>query len=139
MRVAIGLPGQATDEHFAFARQLGCEGVVLATPALPGERRWEHDDLARLRERVESFGLRVEAIQNTPSSFIDPIRLGLPDRDRAIEDYQHTVENLGRADISVLTHNWRPNPLYRTGTAPAPGARTRPPPPAHGPAAAAPR
>jgi len=121
MRVAIGLPGQATDEHLVFAKQLGCDGVVLATPALPGDRRWEHDDLARLRERVDSFGLRIEAIQNTPSAFIDPIRLGLPDRDRAIEDYQQTVHNLGRADILVLTHNWRPNQLYRTGTRPGRG------------------
>jgi mannonate dehydratase len=121
MRVAIGLPDKATDEHYVLAKQLGCDGVVLATPELPGDRRWEHDDLARLRERVGSFGLRIEAIQNTPGSFIDPIRLGLPDRDRAIEDYQHTVRNLGRADIPVLTHNGRPNRLYRTGTRPGRG------------------
>jgi mannonate dehydratase len=121
MRVAIGLPSKATDEHYLFAKQLGCDGVVLATPDLPGDRRWEHDDLARLRERVESFGLRVEAIQNTPPSFVDPIRLGLPEGDRAIEDYQQTVRNLGRAGIPVLAHNWRPNQLYRTGTRPGRG------------------
>ena len=51
MRVAIGLPGNATDEHLQYARQMGCEGVVLATPArLPGEQGWEEADLVRLRE-----------------------------------------------------------------------------------------
>jgi hypothetical protein len=33
MRVAIGLPQDAADEHLIFARQLGCAGVVLGTPA----------------------------------------------------------------------------------------------------------
>lgn len=67
MRVAIGLPGNATDEHLTFARQLGCSGVVLATPSsLPGANRWEYEDLARLRAWVEQFDLRLEVIQGIP-------------------------------------------------------------------------
>ena len=29
IRVAIGLPSDATDDHLIFTKQLGCEGVVL--------------------------------------------------------------------------------------------------------------
>ena len=122
MRVAIGLPSDATDEHLTFARQLSCEGVVLATPArLPGERRWEYEDLARLRAWVEGFGLRLEAIQNVPHAFWMQVRLGLPGRDEELEHYQATVRNLGRAGIPVLGYNFRPDPLYRTGTTPGRG------------------
>lgn len=122
MRVAIGLPPDATDEHLQFARQLGCEGVVLATPArLPGERRWEYEDLARLRAWVEGFGLRLEAIQNLPHAFWMRARLGLPGRDEELEHYRTTVRNLGRAGIPTLGYNFRPDPLYRTGTAPGRG------------------
>jgi hypothetical protein len=79
MRVAIGLPSKTDDWHFILAKQMGCEEVVLATPAdLPREERWEYEDLARLRERVESFGLKIGAIQNTPAEFINEARLGLP-------------------------------------------------------------
>ena len=67
-------------------------------------------------ERVESFGLKIGAIQNTPSGFINEARLGLPGRDRQIENYQATVRAVGRAGIPVLSHNFRPDPLYRTGT-----------------------
>ena len=64
MRVAIGLPSDATDDHLLYATQLGCEGVVLQTPArVPGDRRWEEADLVRLREWIEGFGLRMEAIR----------------------------------------------------------------------------
>ncbi len=122
MRVAIGLPADATEEHLIFAKQLGCSGVVLPTPkVLPGEHRWEYEDLRRLREWVESFDLRLEAIQNWPPRFFDKVRLGLPGRDEQIEHCQATIRNLGRAGIPILGYNWRPNQLYRTGTRPGRG------------------
>lgn len=122
MRVAIGLPREATDDQLRYAKQLGCSGVVLATPAaLPGDQQWEYEDLARLRARVESFALRLEAIQNWPPGFFDKIRLGLPGRDEQIEHCRATIRNIGRAGIPIFSYNWRPNQLYRTGTKPGRG------------------
>lgn len=122
MRIAIGLPGDATDEHLTLAKQLGCSGVVLATPQrLPGENRWEYEDLVRLRAWVEGFDLRLEAIQNWPARFFDKIRLGLPGREEQLAHCQETIRNVGRAGIPILGYNWRPNPLYRTGTKPGRG------------------
>lgn len=122
MRVAIGLPGDATDEHLQLAQQMGCSGVVLATPKrLPGERRWETADLIRLREWVESYGLRLESIQNVPHDFWMKVRLGQPGRDEQIEHFQATIRHLGQAGIPVLGYNFRPDPLYRTSTTPGRG------------------
>jgi mannonate dehydratase len=122
MRVAIGLPGNATDEHLILAKQMGCEGVVLATPAqLPGEQRWEEADLVRLREWVEGHGLRLEAIQNLPHSFWMKARLGEPGRDEQLEHFRATLTNIGRAGIPILGYNFRPDPLYRTGQRPGRG------------------
>jgi mannonate dehydratase len=114
MRIAIGLPSDATDEHLIYAKQLGCEGVVLATPKrLPGEERWEYEDLVRLREWVEGYGLKIESIQNTPHSFWMKVRLGAPGREQQLENYLQTIRNIGRAGIPVLGYNFRPHPLYR--------------------------
>jgi mannonate dehydratase len=121
MRIAVGVPGNVTDDQLTLAAQMGCSGVVVASPAIPYERGWAYDDLAGLRERVESFRLRLEAIQHTPLDRFDEIRLGLPGRDREIEHYQNTLRSLGRAQIPVLAHNWRPNRLYRTGRVPGRG------------------
>jgi mannonate dehydratase len=122
IRIAVGLPGDATDEQLTLAKQMGCSGVVLATPErLPGEQQWEYTDLAALRAWVESYDLRLEAIQNWPARFIDRVRLGLPGRDEQIAHCQETIRNLGRAGIPILGYNWRPNQLYRTGSRPGRG------------------
>jgi mannonate dehydratase len=121
MRIAIGQFNELSDERLRFAKQLGVSGVLLNTPRLPGEHRWEYDDLARLREHVESYGLRLEALENTPVSFYLKAILGLPGRDEQLEYYQNTIRAMGRAGIPVLAYNWRPNRLYRTARVPGRG------------------
>src|SRR6266545_7392885 len=113
MRVAIGQFSLLTEERLKFASQLGVSGIVLNTPVLPG-KRWEHFDILRgqhgwhyldlleLRTTCENYGLKLEAIENTPVTFYDKAMLGLPGRDEQIEHYRETVRNLGRAGIPLL-------------------------------------
>jgi mannonate dehydratase len=105
-----------------MAKQLGCEEVVLATPArLPGEKRWEYEDLVKLREWVEGHGVKIGALQNTPHSFWDKVRLGLPGREEQLANYLQTIRNVGRAGIPILAYNFRPDPLYRNEHVPIRG------------------
>ena len=115
MRVAVGQFSELSHERLSFARQLGATGVQVNTPVLPGEKRWELNDLLWLRRRCESYGLRLEAIENTPISFYDKAMLGLPGRDEQIENYQATIRNLGAAGIPILGYHWMPNGVWRTG------------------------
>jgi mannonate dehydratase len=114
MRVAVGQFDQATHEFLTFAKQIGGSGVVLNTVQLPGERQWECADLRRLRATVEGYGLRLEALENTPLRFYEAAILGLPDRDRAIEHYQATIRHLGQAGIPILGLDWMPSKSWRT-------------------------
>lgn len=115
LRVAIGVTGNTTDEELTLAAQMGCSGVVVPSPPFPGGLRWAYEDLARLRERVEGFGLRLEAIQNTRLDLLDEIRLARPARDAQLDDLLAAIRNMGRAGIPIFAYNWRPNRLYRTG------------------------
>ena len=99
MRIALGQVPDATDDALAFARQLGLASIQVNTPRLPGERRWEYDDLIALRQRCEAAGLRLEAIENVPSEFYERAMLGQPGRDEEIENLQATTRNIGRAGI----------------------------------------
>lgn len=117
MRVALGQFSRATDDMLRFAKQLGVEGVLLNTPTLPGEARWEYLDLVRLRTTIEAYGLRLEALENVPLAFYQEAMLGRPERDRQIENYQETIRNVGRAGIPILGYHWMPNGVWRTSTA----------------------
>jgi mannonate dehydratase len=118
MRIAIGQFNEPSHERLTFARQLGVSGVLLNTPRLPGSHRWEYDDLARLREHIESYGLRLEALENTPVAFYVQAMLGGTERDRQIEHYQATIRNVGRAGIPILGYHWMPNSVWRTPNSP---------------------
>jgi mannonate dehydratase len=116
MRVAIGQFKELSEERLIFARQLGVSGVQLNTPLLPGAARWEERDLRGLRERCESHGLRLEAIENVPNHFFDKAMLGLPGRDEQIEHYQATIRHMGKAGIPILGYHWMPLHVWRTSS-----------------------
>lgn len=117
IRVALGQGSTPSDEYLAFARQLGLSGVQFNTPLIPGDRRWELGDLVALRQRCESFGLRLEAIENVPNTFYEKAMLGVAGRDEEIENMQSTIRNLGKAAIPVLGYNFLPGSVWRTSIA----------------------
>jgi len=120
MRVALGQLPEASEESLAFARQLGLSSVQFNTPRLPGEARWEYEDLVALRERCEAAGLTLEAIENIPNRFYERAMLGLPGRDEEIENVRETIRNVGRAGIPILGYHFMPASVWRTSVA-APG------------------
>jgi mannonate dehydratase len=116
IRIGVGLDRTVSDAQMIQARQMGCTDVVVANPWPSYADGWTYDDLARLRDRAASFDLRIAAIQHTPLDDFDQIRLGLPDREAALQRFEQAIGNMGRAGIPMLAYNWRPNRLYRTGT-----------------------
>jgi mannonate dehydratase len=116
MRIGLGQFRELTDEQLLFVKQCGCDDVLLNTPALPGEERWEYDDLLAWKERAEQAGLRLIALENVPITFYDQIMLGLPGRERQLENMQQTVRSMGRAGIPILGYHWMPNGVWRTST-----------------------
>lgn len=118
IRLAAGQAARPTEEYLSFAAQLGLGSVQLNTPDLPGEHRWEVDDLVALRRRCEAFGLRLEAIENIPNHFYLDCMLGGARRDEEIDHVRATIANLGRAGIPVLGYNFMPQSVWRTSLSP---------------------
>ncbi len=118
IKIGVGQAARATDEYLTFASQLGVGAVQLNTPDLPGARRWELADLVALREKVERYGLSLEAIENIPNAFYENAMLGRPGRDEEIENVAVTIHNIGTAGIPILGFNWLPTSVWRTELAP---------------------
>ena len=126
MRVALGQHSEASDDYLTFAKQLGVGGVqfnmlgaeidiIPDSAELPGEKGyWQLADLKRLKQRVNDYGLALEALENVPRKFYIDAMLNGPKRAEQIANYQTTLRNMGEAGIPILGLHWMPNLVWRT-------------------------
>jgi mannonate dehydratase len=115
MQIGMGAINEADDERMQFCAQLGIPNIIIHTPDLRGDGFWEFQDLVRLRTRIESYGLKLAAIENIPMRFYDKVLRGAPGRDEQIEKVCKTIRNLGRAGVPVLGYHFIPLMVWRTG------------------------
>jgi mannonate dehydratase len=120
MKIGLGAIHEPDDERLQFARQIGVEHLIIHAPELPGADKgyWEFQGLVRLRRRIESVGLKLNAIENIPRTFYDKILEGRPGRDEQIENVCRTITNLGRAGIPILGYHFMLLGVWRTEYSP---------------------
>ncbi len=99
MRIAL-LITPFTDQNIQRAAQIGVTDIVSVYPGL------DLNYLLELRKRVESFGLRLSAVERLLPTlkFIH----NLPGRDQQIEDFKTLIRNMGKAGVSTLCYSWMP-------------------------------
>lgn len=84
----------------------GVTGVITTLyDTEPGEV-WERQAIRKLKEEVEEAGLKLAGIESV--NVHEAIKAGLPERDRYIENYCKTLENLGEEDIHFVCYNFMP-------------------------------
>lgn len=150
-RMKCGTQHNSTDEVLTIMAALGVNHVCSTLPSPKFDAAWSVEGLSKLRERVESHGITLEAVPLPLSSAYitkseNPnIMLGKsPERDREIENIQQMIRNAARAGIPELKYNMSILGVVRTGTStgrggaklstcrtlpspkPAPSARIRP-------------
>lgn len=125
MRIGLGTFSDPSHERLSWIRQIGVEDILLnfySTPLtdtqtefpLRGNEEWSYQDLVRLRNRVEDYGLRLNAIENVPKRFTDQLMLGKEGRERQLECLQRTVQNMARAGIPYFGYYWDPTDVLRS-------------------------
>lgn len=106
MRIAIGQFTHVTEETMTLGKQLGITSCQLNWPALPGTAQWEYEDLLALRLECEKYGMKLEALENTPFDWYLKPMLGMDGRDEQIEHYKNTIRNMGKAGIPILGYQF---------------------------------
>lgn len=90
-----------------YIRQIpGIYGVVTALFDIPVGEVWPEDRIFELKKIVEDAGLKFEVIESV--NVHEDIKLGLPSRDRYIENYKQTIRNLAKAGVKVICYNFMP-------------------------------
>ncbi len=128
-RMKIGHQHQHSEEALRTLSSFGvthiCSGQI--SPKL--DENWSVESLTRLRERVESHGIRLEMLSLPLSSFYitraeNPhIMLGQsPERDREIDGICQMIRNAGMAGIPAVKYNLTILGVLRTESTPGRGA-----------------
>ncbi|RED89338.1 mannonate dehydratase [Cohnella phaseoli] len=84
----------------------GVTGIVSAVYDIPVGEEWPLELILELKRKIEAAGLQLSVIESVPVH--EHIKLGLPGRDRLIENYRRTLRNLGQAGIGIVCYNFMP-------------------------------
>ncbi len=84
----------------------GVKGVVGALQDIPVGDVWPVERIAELKSKIGDAGLEFEVVESV--NVHEDIKLGLPSRERYIDNYKDTIANLGKAGIKVICYNFMP-------------------------------
>ena len=84
----------------------GVTGVITTLYDLPAGELWPIERIQALKKEVEDAGLTIAGIESV--NIHDDIKIGKPTRDKYIENYIQTLENLAKCDIKLVCYNFMP-------------------------------
>jgi len=115
----------ASDDTLRAVAELGVSHICGWLPSRRLDENWSVEGLTRLREKVETFGIKLAMLPLPMSSSpieqaeMPNILLGKsPERDREIRDICRMIRNAGRAGIPAVKYNFTLLGVVRTKPTP---------------------
>jgi mannonate dehydratase len=126
--IKLGNQNWSDDASLRVLAALGVNHICSALPSRTMDENWSVSGLNALRARVESFGIRLEAVPlPMSSSYItkaenpDIILGKSPERDREIDNICTMLRNCGKAGIPMAKYNLTILGVVRTERTPGRG------------------
>ncbi|TFF63832.1 MAG: mannonate dehydratase [Promethearchaeota archaeon] len=108
MKIVFRWYGENDSIPLKYIKQIPkVEGIVTALYSIPIGEIWPLERLIEVKNEIESAGLKFSVIESIPVH--EDIKLGKEEtRDKLIENYCKSIENMGKLNIEVLTYNFMP-------------------------------
>jgi mannonate dehydratase len=107
MRMTFRWFGPGDPVPLSHIRQVpGVEGIVSALHDLPPGAPWTRDGMERHAEQITAAGLRWDVVESIPVH--EDVKLGRGERDRWIDAWCRSVEEVGAMGIPVVCYNFMP-------------------------------
>ena len=81
-------------------------GIVPALHYLPAGEAWEMEDVQKMYDEITAAGFTMECIESV--NVHEDIKIGLPTRDKYIENYKKSIRNLAKVGVKVICYNFMP-------------------------------
>lgn len=131
MLMKVGHQHESSDEGLRLMAALGVNNICSALPSARFDEQWSVEGLMKLRERVESYGIKLDAVPLPLSSAYitkaenPEIMLGKsPERDQQIDHICQMIRNAAKAGIPMLKYNMSILGVVRTEPTPGRGGAT---------------
>lgn len=83
-----------------------CTGLMGVLDHYAAGEVWEKEEIRAYVDQVHAAGLKVEVIESV--NVHEDIKMGLPTRDRYIENYIQSIRNLAEFGVKVIVYNFMP-------------------------------
>ena len=84
----------------------GMDGIVGALFDIPVGEVWPVEPLLHIKQQAEAHNLVFKDLESI--NVHEDIKLGLPSRDKYIENYIQSLKNAAKAGIEVVCYNFMP-------------------------------
>lgn len=84
----------------------GVKGVITTLYGSKVGEAWSDEEVKNIKKEVEDAGLKIYGIESV--NIHDDIKIGLPSRNKYIENYIKTLEVLGKNEINLVCYNFMP-------------------------------
>ena len=84
----------------------GVETIVWALHDMQAGIEWPMDKILAVKNQAEQYGFNIDVVESV--NIHEDTKLGLPTRDRYIENYKRTIEKLGKVGVKVICYNFMP-------------------------------
>lgn len=84
----------------------GVEGIVWSLHDIPAGEEWPMNKILEVKNTLDEYGFNGDVVESV--NVHEDIKLGLPTRDKYIENYKKTIEKLAKVGVKVICYNFMP-------------------------------
>jgi mannonate dehydratase len=107
-KISMQVGEDVTADDLTWIKQMGVDYLNVQT----GKGRGTYENFAKIKQRVESAGLKVWNISNNDNRNIEEVTLNLPGRDAKIEWLKQYIRDTGKAGIGYITYAHMANGIW---------------------------
>lgn len=84
----------------------GVEGVVWSLHDMAAGENWPMDRIEEVKRQADEYGFNIDVVESV--NVHEDIKLGLPSRDKYIENYIKTMQKLSKVGVKCICYNFMP-------------------------------